>query len=50
MGILKMKTYKELLKQVEDVQKELMDIEDYSEEVYQALQSAIDELEELAEN
>lgn len=45
-----MKTYKELLKQVEDVQKELMDIEDYSEEVYQALQSAIDELEELAEN
>ena len=45
-----MKTYKELLKQVEDVQNDLMDIEDYSEEVYQALQSAIDELEELAEN
>ena len=45
-----MKTYKELLKQVEDVQKELMNIEDYSEEVYQALQSAIDELGELAEN
>lgn len=43
-----MKTYKELLKQVEDVQNDLMDIEDYSEEVYQALQSAIDELEELA--
>ena len=45
-----MKTYKELLKQVEDVQNDLMDIKEYSEEVYQALQSAIDELEELAEN
>lgn len=45
-----MKTYKELLEAVEDVQTDLMNIEDYSEEVYQALQSAIDELEELAEN
>ena len=45
-----MKTYKELLKQVEDVQNDLMDIKEYSEEVYQALQSAIDELEEVAEN
>ena len=45
-----MKTCKELLEAVEDVQKELMNIEDYSEEVYQALQTAIDELEELAEN
>ena len=45
-----MKTYKELLKQVEDVQNDLMDIKEYSEEVYQALQTAIDELEELAEN
>ncbi|WXX03334.1 hypothetical protein [Brochothrix phage BtpYZU04] len=45
-----MKTYKELLEAVEDVQKELMNIEDYSEDVYQALQSAIDELAELAEN
>ncbi|ADJ53058.1 gp16 [Brochothrix phage A9] len=50
MGILKMKTYKELLEAVEDVQTDLMNIEDYSEEVYQALQTAIDELEELAEN
>ena len=50
MGILKMKSYIELLKQVEDVQKELMNIEDYSEEVYQALQSAIDELEELVKS
>ena len=45
-----MKTYKELLEAVEDVQTDLMNIEDYSEEVYQALQTAIDELEELAEN
>lgn len=45
-----MKTYKEIMEAVEDVQNELMNIEDYSEEVYQALQSAIDELEELAEN
>ena len=50
MGILKMKTYKEIMEAVEDVQTDLMNIEDYSEEVYQALQSAIDELEELAEN
>lgn len=45
-----MKTYKEIMEAVEDVQTDLMNIEDYSEEVYQALQSAIDELEELAEN
>ena len=45
-----MKTYKELLEAVEDVQTDLMNIEDYSEDVYQALQSAIDELAELAEN
>ena len=45
-----MKTYKEIMEAVEDVQTDLMNIEDYSEEVYQALQTAIDELEELAEN
>ena len=45
-----MKTYKELLESVEDVQTDLMNIEDYSEDVYQALQTAIDELEELVKN
>ena len=45
-----MKTYKEIMEAVEDVQTDLMNIEEYSEEVYQALQTAIDELEELAEN
>lgn len=45
-----MKTYKEIMEAVEDVQTDLMNIEEYSEEVYQALQSAIDELEELVKN
>lgn len=38
-------TYEKLLKQMEMLQRELMDIEDYSEDVYQAMQSTIDELE-----
>lgn len=39
------KAYERLLKQVENLQSDLMDIEDYSEEVYQAFQKVIDELE-----
>ncbi len=39
------KAYSKLLKEVENLQNDLMDIEDYSEEVYQAFQKVIDELE-----
>lgn len=39
------KAYNKLLKEVENLQNDLMDIEDYSEEVYQAFQKVIDELE-----
>ena len=43
------KAYKRLLKEVELLQNDLMDIEDYSEEVYQAFQRLIEELEEVTE-
>lgn len=43
------KAYKELLNEVENLQNALMDIEDYSEEVYQAFQRLIEELEEVTE-
>lgn len=43
------KEYKRLLKEVENLQNDLMDIEDYSEEVYQAFQRLIEELEEVTE-
>lgn len=43
------KAYERLLKQVESLQNDLMDIEDYSEEVYQAFQRLIEELEEVTE-
>lgn len=43
------KAYKELLNEVENLQNDLMDIEDYSEEVYQAFQRLIEELEEVTE-
>lgn len=43
------KEYNKLLKQVESLQNDLMDIEDYSEEVYQAFQRLIEELEEVTE-
>lgn len=39
------KAYSKLLNEVENLQNDLMDIEDYSEEVYQAFQKVIDELE-----
>ena len=39
------KAYGRLLEEVELLQNDLMDIEDYSEEVYQAFQKVIDELE-----
>ncbi|MCC9083751.1 hypothetical protein LOS22_15110 [Enterococcus faecium] len=39
------KAYNKLLNEVENLQNDLMDIEDYSEEVYQAFQKVIDELE-----
>ena len=41
------KAYTNLLNEVEDLQNNLMDIEDYSEEVYQAFQRLIEELEEV---
>lgn len=41
------KAYKNLLNEVEDLQNNLMDIDDYSEEVYQAFQRLIEELEEV---
>ena len=43
------KAYNKLLKEVELLQSDLMDIEDYSEEVYQAFQRLIEELEEVTE-
>lgn len=43
------KAYNKLLNEVEDLQNNLMDIEDYSEEVYQAFQRLIEELEEVTE-
>lgn len=43
------KEYNKLLKQVENLQNDLMDIEDYSEEVYQAFERLIEELEEVTE-
>ena len=43
------KAYKNLLNEVEDLQNTLMDMEDYSEEVYQAFQRLIEELEEVTE-
>lgn len=43
------KAYKKLLKRVENLQNDLMDIEDYSEEVYQAFERLIEELEEVTD-
>lgn len=43
------KAYERLLKQAQSLQYELMDIENYSEEVYQAFQKVIDELEYTVE-
>lgn len=43
------KAYERLLNEVENLQNDLMDIEDYSEEVYQAFQRLIEELEEVTE-
>lgn len=43
------KAYANLLNEVEDLQNNLMDIDDYSEEVYQAFQRLIEELEEVTE-
>lgn len=43
------KAYERLLKQVESLQSDLMDIDNYSEDVYQAFQRLIEELEEVTE-
>lgn len=43
------KAYNKLLKEVENLQNDLMDIEDYSEEVYQAFERLIEELEEVTD-
>lgn len=43
------KACNKLLNEVENLQNDLMDIEDYSEEVYQAFQRLIEELEEVTE-
>lgn len=43
------KAYERLLKEVELLQSDLMDIEDYSEEAYQAFERLIEELEEVTE-
>lgn len=43
------KAYNKLLKRVENLQNDLMDIEDYSEEVYQAFERLIEELEEVTD-
>lgn len=43
-------SYEKLLKRVEDLQNDLMLIDDFSEEVYQVLQTTINELEEVIEN
>ena len=47
-GIKKM-NYGEILEQLESAQKDLMMIDDYSEEVYQGIATAIQELEYLIE-
>lgn len=41
------KAYANLLNEVENLQNNLMDIDDYSEEVYQAFERLIEELEEV---
>lgn len=41
--------YGEILEQLESAQKDLMMIDDYSEEVYQGIATAIQELEYLIE-
>jgi len=41
--------YGEILEQLESAQKDLMMIDDYSEEVYQGILAAIQELEYLIE-
>lgn len=41
------KAYANLLNEVENLQNDLMDIDDYSEEVYQAFQRLLEELEEV---
>lgn len=41
--------YEEILEQLEETQKDLMMIDDYSEEVYQGIATAILELEYLIE-
>ena len=43
-------SYEKLLKRVEDLQNDLMLIDDYSEDVYQALQNTINELKEVIYN
>lgn len=43
------KAYNKLLNEVENLQNDLMDIDDYSEEVYQAFERLIEELEEVTE-
>lgn len=43
------KEYSKLLKQVESLQSDLMDIDNYSEDVYQAFARLIEELEEVTE-
>lgn len=43
------KAYNKLLKRVENLQSDLMNIDDYSEEVYQAFERLIEELEEVTE-
>lgn len=43
------KEYNKLLRQVELLQSDLMDIDDYSEEVYQAFERLIEELQEVTE-
>lgn len=43
------KEYKKILKQVELLQNDLTNIEDYSEDVYQACERLIEELEEVTE-
>ncbi|WP_336682868.1 hypothetical protein [Enterococcus casseliflavus] len=41
--------YEKILKQVELLQSDLMDIDDYSEEVYQAFKKLVETLEEQIE-
>ena len=43
------KAYKKLLNEVENLQNDLMNIDDYSEEVYQAFERLIEELEEVTD-